>query len=447
MSNTNKIIIENIEGDQLRLKAGGEIREIKNQLAELKALLKEQSAQKVQYADKIYNIEHINEASFGFLTGKHSFNELLTKQLIEAIEPHSPDAKVFLSKASQFPEWEQEMRISNKAKEVIAYSFVGVIGIQLSKLFAIGKEALSEEKQQKYIEQCLHIAKRSMDLLCFTLLSALWDASKTQPTALSQEQQKAIQSRFDNAFEPTIEEQFGLLKMLAAIFAQEKSPDYPLPYLDGLTVATQAENQLKQTCHQLQQLNEKLDKSQYDLLDCHEAERQLGQLLQTLHFLAGYRMASIKQIGYLHSRDADPYYLHRYTALGIDSKANVNAEKVNYTPQTVYTDAVLLYQGDHYQHSVNLYPFVIDYNALTFEQGAKICFYRSQSLSDGSLEYLFLEDNSVIQIEKQELPSDDYNQLMMKWEQRKTLNLNGVVDKFKDARICLLPGIPNFDDF
>jgi hypothetical protein len=113
------------------------MREIQNQLFELKGLLQNLKVQNIQYADKIYNIEHINEANFGFVTGKKAFNEALTKALIEAMQEDCLPASKFLSRVQEIPNWEKESRISDKAKEIIAYSFVGVIGIQLSKLMAI----------------------------------------------------------------------------------------------------------------------------------------------------------------------------------------------------------------------------------------------------------------------------------------------------------------------
>ncbi|MBK7408118.1 MAG: hypothetical protein IPJ40_08675 [Saprospirales bacterium] len=174
------IVIQNVTDSTLTLQVNGEVREIQNQLAELKALLECQNAQKVQYAEKIYNIEHIDEANFGFLTGKKAFNELLTRELIRAIQPNCTSAQRFLEKVAHIPDWESQTRISDKAKEIIAYSFVGVIGKQLSKLMAIGKEDFSEAKQRKYLEKCIDIVKRSLDLVCFALLSRLWDAQKTR---------------------------------------------------------------------------------------------------------------------------------------------------------------------------------------------------------------------------------------------------------------------------
>ncbi len=445
----HNVVIQGVSESTLTLNVDGEVREIHHQLAELKGLLQTLKVQNVQYADKIYNIEHIDEANFGFVTGKKAFNELLTKQLIEAIQPCSLPAQRFLERVAAIPGWENQLHISDKAKEIIAYSFVGVIGIQISKLMAIGKEDFSEAKQRKYIEKCIQIAKWSLDLVCFTLLSKLWDAQNQQARAFSEAQQTVLARRFDDTLEPSVEEQFRLLQVLLEIFSDKANAlAFPMPELEGFSPNLVEGSAFHQVCQALQALNEKLDKSQYDLLDCFGAETQLAAFFGYFHFLVNYRMASIKHIGYRHIRNADARYLHHYAALGIDSKANVDAEKVNYTPQTVDTDAVLLYRGDNYAEHINLFPFVIDYNALTLEQGSKVCFYSCKEFSDGSIEYLFLEDNSTIDINRKGLlkPDADFNELMMSKDNQKILNLDSVVDQFREARRCLLGDEPNFDD-
>lgn len=444
------VSIQEVTPETIRLLVDNVLMEIGNQFAEWKSFCQDHNVQNVQYAEKIYNIEHINEANFGYVTDKKAFNETLTKQLIEYIKPFSLSARNFLEKATVIPNWESQLRVSDKAKEIIAYSFVGVIGIQFSKLMAIGKEDFSESKQRKYIEKCLHIAQRSLDLVCFALISKWWDAQKQQ-RPLPDKLQSVLSQRFDGTFELSIVEQFQLLQGLHGFFsAKENTLAFPMQELGEKDFAAcmSEGSDFHKACQRLQSLGEKLDKAQHNLLDCFEAETQLAAFFSHFHFLVNYRMASIKHIGFRQIRNTDPHYLHRYAALGIDSKAQQDAEKINYTTCTVNTDAVLLYRGDNYQENINLFPFVIDYNALTLEQGAKICFYRSKEIADGSLEYLFLEDNSVVQLEKKGIlkSATNLNELMMSNDNRKTINLDSVVEQFCEARRCLVGEVPNFDD-
>ncbi len=430
-----KVAIQTVSNDSITLNIDGEIREIQNQLVDLKDLLQNLKVQNVQHADKIYNIEHINEANFGFVTGKKAFNESLTKSLIHSIQKDCIPAQKFISRVQQIADWEQQTRISDKAKEIIAYSFVGVIGIQLSKLMAIGKEEFSDGKQRKYIQKCMTIIKRSLDLVNFALISKLWDLQKAKSLALAEAHKTALTQFFDRNFEQSIEEQLQLLQALHALF-QEHQLELPFAEFDLDT----AKEPLQQISREVQQLTEVLDRGQYSLLDCFAAETQLAEFFKHFAFLVKYKMASIKRIGYKQMRHVDPRYLHRFAALGIDSKANVDAEKVIYTADTVHTDAVLLYKGNDYRDNINLFPLVIDYNALTFEHGARVCFYRGKDIADGSLEYCFLEDESTIQIEMQGILQDDtdYNVLMLKEENQITLNLDQVIVAFEEARRTVL---------
>jgi hypothetical protein len=171
------------------------------------------------------------------------------------------------------------------------------------------------------------------------------------------------------------------------------------------------------------------------VLTCFEAEKQLAIILEKLIFFVNYKMISMKDITYTKMRNSVPNYLHNYAALGIDSKNNINAEKVNYVEEPINTDAILLFTSK-YQESLNLFPFIIDFNALTFESGSKICFYGYQDIQDGSLNYRFLEDNSLKNITFQETlkPESDINDLMMDIEKRKQLKLDAVFLQFKDAK-------------
>ena len=440
MANTPLIIIQDANNEFLKLNVNGEIKEIKNQLHELKTLLLDNEMQSVQYAEKIYNIEHIDEANFGFITGRKAFNEYLTKELIEAISPICAPARRFLELASRIPNWEHRANINEKAKDIIAYSFVGVIGIQLSHLMAIGNNDFSEAKQRNYIKKCLFIARYNLDLICFVLLSKLWDNQKQKNVLIEKTSQQVIAQRF-GAFEPSITDLLQLLNTIHSLYIKNNL-SFPISELSGFYTHLEKDSPFRLAVEQLQKINEILDKGHYNLLDCFEAERQLTIFLKAISFLVTYNMVSIKRIGYRQLRNDNPAFLHRYTAIGIDSKANVNAEKVVYTPDTAHTDAILFFKGKNYQDSTNLFPFGIDYNALTFEQGAKICFFRSIHMEEenDSLDYIFLRTNEVINIVKKDVLKSgvNFNEVMMDIDKRTAFNLDCVVKGFEDARRALL---------
>ncbi|MEM6379209.1 MAG: hypothetical protein AAF705_13430, partial [Bacteroidota bacterium] len=240
---TPQAIIQRIDEQTLTVLINGEVQEIKHQLEDLKNLLSSQQAKTIQYADKIYNIEQIDQANFGFVTGKKAFNEYLTKALILAMQEDSLPAKRFYNLVSRVPNWEQQIRYSNKAKEIIAYSFVGVIGIQLSMLMAIGKESISETKQQKYLQKCLHIVGYSLDLVNYVLLSRLWDQQQQNADKRLQVMPEIVASRLEQAFPPSLSEQFELFKSLYQIFSTQHWP-FPIAELENWDSALQANSPL-----------------------------------------------------------------------------------------------------------------------------------------------------------------------------------------------------------
>jgi hypothetical protein len=366
---------------------------------------------------------------------RNSFNEILTRRLMEGIRIYSPRAEKFLENASRMAtDWETQSRFSDPAKEIIAFSFVGVLGIQLRKLMAIGKEESSVNKFKKYLENCQLTAKRILQLLCFSLISKLWDDRKDKNYVLTPDQTIICKNFFEDEFELDINGLVSLLKTLIAIFIDNKL-DFPITELNEFSTNLHAESDFLKACSGLQAVNILQDNSSFTESDCTEAEIQLTTVLENLKFLVNYKMVSIKSIGYFEMRNTKPHYLYNYTVLGIDNKSNVNQERVNYAETPINTDAVLLYKGS-YQQNLNLFPFVIDVNALAFEGGAKICFYASHNNTDESLNYIFLEDNSVVNIANTGTvkPGIDFNELLLDPKKFRDMRFDHVFNLFNEAK-------------
>lgn len=449
---SQNIIIQEISEDTISLNINGEMREIQNQLSELKKMLASQDKQTVQYAEKIYNIEHINEANFGLFTGKQAFNEILIKNLTEAIQPYSKDAQMLIDymQKQQIAHWANQEKYAKKAKEILAYSYVGVIGMQLSHLLAIGnnKTLKADDKIVPYIEKSLHIARYSLDLICFVFISKLWDTQKNQNITLKAHQTAVLEGFFGRKFEPEFAEQLALLQELYGIFEDTKIA-LPFAEMKDFSPLLQPDSALAYTCKTLQTLKH-TPKEKYTFVECAEAETKLSDLMRFLSFLANYNMASIKKVGYKFLRNNPPHFIHNYIEVGFDQKANPDVEKHKYTPQDIATDTVLIYQGENYSNSVNLFPFVIDFNALTFEQGSKIYFYQCVGFSSEKiLEYVLLKDDEVQKLEFEGVLDQHPNldDLVGKETELKKMNLDHVILQFKEAKNALTQSTETDNDF
>ncbi len=367
------------------------------------------------------------------------FNEWLTKKLIEAIRPYSKKANDFLTTNS---DWETNTELIPTVKRIIISAYVGVLGIQIRKLMSIGEEEFSESKMKRYLENCVLTAKRALQLLCYSLLSKLWDHHMGSKGLLSETQTTTLVKFFKNAAEESITGYVALLRTLMEIFTENKL-EPPIKHLINLQPEIQAGSAFTDACAKLHAVNDLLRQAHFTVNDCTESEKNLTIVLEHLSFLAEYKMISIKDIGYNQQRnDKEGMYLHNYSLLEGDSQFNTNNQgKIRKENAPVISYAVLLFKED-YRQNINLVPFIIDYNALGFNGGSKICFYSfCNTYDDLNLNYSFIEDNSRVIIKKSRNARPAEEQAFNKWlanpENRKDMNFDNVFNLFSEVKKTL----------
>jgi hypothetical protein len=372
---------------------------------------------------------------------ENKYNELLTKQLIRAIRPYDRKADDFLT---MYGNWETNADLVQTAKRIIIGGYVGVLGIQLRKLMSIGEEEYSEGKIKRYLENCQLTAKRALQLICYALISVLWDYQLDNKVKLSPAQAGILVKFFKNVTEESIVGFADLLRTLVEAFATNKL-ELPIPELTNVQPDPGDGNGFYAACAGLNAIDELFNTSSISPKDCDEAEKNLVLVLEDLNFLAAYRMISIKDIDYNQQRnDREGLYLHNYTLLEGDSQANNNSQgKVRKETTPVISYAVLLFKDD-YRKNINMDPFIIDYNGLALAGGSKICFYSyCNTYDDLNLNYRFIEDNSKVTIKKSKNPKPDDTdaQAINRWlanpENRKDMNFDNVFNLFNDAKKAL----------
>lgn len=371
---------------------------------------------------------------------ENKFNELLTGNLLKAISSHHRKAGDFLAANS---DWAENTHLVQTAKRIIINGYVGVIGIQIRKLMSIGEEDFSESKMKRYLENCQLTAKRGLQLISYSLLSALWDHQLHSKVDFSGAQKDALLKFFKNAAEEDVLAFTELLKTLLEVFSENKlefliseSLDL-LPELEGGT-------EFQTACKQLNELSQLISSSSFQLKDCIEAEKNLSVVLEHLSFLAEYRMISINHIDFNQQRnDKQGLYLHNYTLLDGEIQSNNDQSKVRRESSPVISHAVILFK-DNYRKNINLDPFIVDYNGLGLSGGSKICFYSYRNTYDDlNLNFNFIEDNSRVVIKKSNnpKPGDANLNALNKWlsirENRKDMNFDKVYSLFYQAKKAL----------
>ncbi len=370
---TQNVVIENVSPDSMKINVNGEVREIRNGLDELKALLQNLNLENFKSGDKIYNIGSITNAVFSAEVGKKTFNMYLCRKLTEALREYNPDVKNFLEnkiKEKDKADWETQRTYFIKASQFIISSYVGVLGILLQKLISSGMAAFASGNTKDYLEVCIATTKRTLQLICYSFISKLWDHKKENKFDLTRSQQNDLDSFFTTDIEMSIADHVNLLKTLAAIFEEQKIA-YPFPELNKDLLNN--DSAFIKASKALKEINTKLDNGQFTLATAFEAEQELTTFLSAVNFLAGYKMVLVKNISYEEVRNSDPRYLHAYTFLGEDSD-KLYSSKYKYDNKPICSDGVFIFKT-RYQDGLNLFPFIIDYNALVDEQEVKICFY------------------------------------------------------------------------
>ena len=364
------VVIENVTPESMKINVNGEVKEIKNGLDELKTLLKSLDLENFKSGDKIYNIGSVTNATFSAEIGKKTYNMQLCRKLTESIYDYSPDAKSFLDEKKDVVGWELQGRFFRKANNYIISGFVGVLGILLRKVFSSGIDAFESNKPKDYLEVCIATAKRTLQLLCFSFISKLWDYKKDNKCTLTTDQANDLDNFFNTDIELNIVEYVKLLKTLVSIFDAQK---IEYPFSEFKKECLDDNSDFIKASNNLNNINNKLDTGQLTLSTSFEAENELTVFLSTMNFLAGYKMVCVKNISYEEVRNKNPQYLHAYTFLGADND-KLYSSKFKYDTKPITSDAVLIFKNK-YQDGLNLFPFIIDINSLTDESEVRICFY------------------------------------------------------------------------
>ena len=438
VTGSENIIIQDVNNSTITLNINGQVKEVQNQLSELKELLKNLKVQNIQYAEKIYNIDQINEANFGVVTSPKVFNGVLTKELILRLK----DKKRVESFLSSLPPedkdgWDSVRQHLKKAQGILEDSFVWVIGWELRRLFSIGndKNKVLEIKIAEYINHCFSTYRITLELANYIFISKLWD-EKANNNKINSDL-PPIRDFFNSNRSLKLTELRILFQTLLEIFQKEKL-EYPLDPsdIDGFDQFILPDSKFNTACAEIEKLDAIDDTSEvYGLGHCHTAEISLTTILSQFKFFTNYQLVTLKKIEYEESRNSPARYIKDLNVLEKHEAAELK-RLLKYDNMPAKTYSVFFRNKNR---SVNLFPFLLDYNALTNEEDFQILFHQCLEGESGLSYYsIKTEKEEIIHYmantaERIEIKSEE-----QKEEMQRNLRLDLVPKQFEEAMNTIL---------
>ena len=316
-------------------------------------------------------------------TGASVNNELI-ETLFNAVAKHSPEVRVLWEAAKQSKR--QDLRM---VRQQIIDSFPAPVGEQLRKLFA--GNTIDVQRLRQLVLTYETVAK----LLCFTVLSQLWNARHDNP-ALTLSNDHLVECNSFFALTTDSQATFNYFKLIAAvgkILQENKIAPFMEEFADLGDVLQQetfdrAHRFMEEMRAEL--LRGKVAAEEIESF-CLQAEKHLGTILSALAFVVKYKLATIKGIDFIKSRHKAPKYRHNQVILDRVTAGIMDSAEV-YPAFTDNESVIFLKDVDDVTDYLNLTPFVIDENAFTGDQSSKLFFYSHHDPSDDSYHFRFVED-------------------------------------------------------
>ena len=422
----------------MTLVVNGAEQQINYQLSDLQKLMEHQNVTNITYENKVYNIGHINEANFGVVTSNKVFNGILTKELILLFKDNKKvDSFLSCLPPEDKDDWEGKRQRLKEAQGILEESFVWAIGWQIRRLFSIGndKDKKMETKIDEYINHCFSTYRIALQLINYLFVSKLWD-EKNKNRSIDTE--KALLKNFFCSNRPLkLVELRKLFQSLLEIY-RDNQIAYPVEdqHIGDINEFLQPESKFNLACSELEKLDDMdMGNEAYGLGHCHTAEISLTAILKRFYFFSSYQLVTLKRIEYESARNSPARYIKEMNILEKkEDKSLLRFLKYDNAPAQTYS---VFFRNKN--KSVNLFPFLLDYNALTNELDSQVFLYECMNEESG-LRYFSLqsEDEAIINYNATSTESMEVKSEDQKNEVQRNIRLDLVVKQFEDAMNTLL---------
>jgi hypothetical protein len=319
----------------------------------------------------------------GFKGKKVQLNAKFIKTLFTEMAPYNDNIQFLLDQAKK--KGKADIR---RVRQEIVDSFPAPIGEQLRKLFA------SNEIELKRLKQLCHAYDVTSQLLCFTMLTQLWDTKMNKETDFKIDDDELVGFNSFLSLNQDNQHEFDYAEMMTSIYNifEQNNIELFVSELKDFVLALKEGGKLYEPNLFMMEMKKELtQKISVDELTsfCLQAEAHLTKIMKQCAFFSKYKLITIKNIEIVKKRHAKATYklqnvmLDRVTAGVLDDVLE----------KDVYTDdrsVILVKSVDNIGEYLNLTPFVIDENALTGNEKSKLYFYSFKD--DDNYVYTFIDN-------------------------------------------------------
>jgi hypothetical protein len=414
------IIEEHIKSNTLEIEAlrgnlkGSEGKEFSTDLGKFKEEAKDYLF--FRYEGYSHSIDDLTEEDFNYFTGNIKFNRILISNLLNAIKNTCIkwDSKGIYRRIEN-----NENRISDSilkdGREFIRQNFLGIITPYINSLFAIEENKNGQDRKEQiksYIDVCRTIVETVVDLSVNVLLTYLLEENIH---IKNEDKLKIKEYYFENESKST-EQQIAFVYRLMNILSLTKKTDSNLlQELLNLKDYFSENGVLSVLWEEIDKLHKYID---VNLFDNYRAEKILTKFLEYFAFLSNYNLISIQGIEYHNIKKCEPKYIQHCNLIDF-SQSNIINHKA--TDDTSFTHAVFLQNRTDEKQRLNLFPFVIDRNALKKERGTAIAFFNYQNIH---------ADNPYLEYDILRFQTDENNFGLIKYEE-----ITDVNNKYSESNI------------
>lgn len=314
----------------------------------------------------------------------------LLETLVKGLPAIDEDVKYMLEKLKKDNNEENK----NNVYLFIVNSFPTPIGLQIRKLFA--NKAINPDR----LEQLLDTYKATIELICFIMLSQLWDEKfKNQDLKITENERVVFNSFFSlNQHNYKTYNYYDLLIAIQTIF----KANYLTPFIEEIRDFDFENADLLKHIKYMQELKfveiNKIPPSELERL-CIEAEENLCYVLNQFLFIVKYKFVMVKNIELIKERHQAVKYKH--TTLLLKQVEGKSAHESSEKLLNDFSDnkSVIVSRSlSIVPEFLNLSPFIIDENSLLGESEAKLFYFSHTNDENNNLVYRFLNSDEFLEI-------------------------------------------------